>query len=66
MATLTISYDGRNKIARNVVELIRSLDEFQILQPKTEMEKEWTAEEERQAFLCTSRKHAARILADEI
>ena len=26
MATLTISYDGRNKIARNVVELIRSLD----------------------------------------
>lgn len=30
MATMTLSYDGRNKVARSVVELIRSLDVFTI------------------------------------
>lgn len=30
MATMTISYDGRNKLARSVVEFIRSLDVFTI------------------------------------
>ena len=30
MATLTISYDGRNKAARSIVEILRSLDFFQI------------------------------------
>ena len=36
MATMTISYDGRSRVARNVVELIRSLDVFTITeQPAT-------------------------------
>ena len=30
MATMTISYDGRNKAARSVVEILRSLDFFSI------------------------------------
>ena len=30
MATLTLSYDGRSKLARSVVDLIRSLDVFTI------------------------------------
>ena len=30
MATLTISYDGRNKSARSIVEMLRSLDFFSI------------------------------------
>ena len=30
MATLTISYDGRNKTARSIVEMIRSLDIFSV------------------------------------
>ena len=30
MATMTISYDGRNKAARSVVEILRSLDFFNI------------------------------------
>ncbi|MBR6899252.1 MAG: hypothetical protein IKN29_03050 [Bacteroidales bacterium] len=65
MATMTISYDGRSRVARNVVELIRSLgDVFHITteQPKEEYS-EWTAEEEREAFLCTSRMNAARWMA---
>lgn len=36
MATITISYDGRNKIAKSVVELIRSLDVFKVLETKSE------------------------------
>ena len=39
MATMTISYDGRSRVARNVVELIRSLDVFTITeQPATSVE----------------------------
>ena len=30
MATMTISYDGRNKAARSIVEMLRSLDFFSI------------------------------------
>lgn len=35
MATLTISYDGRNKVARNVVNFVRSLDFFSISEEPT-------------------------------
>ena len=30
MATMTITYDGRNKAARSIVEILRSLDFFSI------------------------------------
>ena len=30
MATLTLTYDGRNKTARCIVEMLRSLDVFQV------------------------------------
>ena len=65
MATMTIYYDGRSKVAQNVVALIRSLgDVFHISmeQPKT-TDREWTAEEEREAFLYTSKINTARWLA---
>jgi hypothetical protein len=35
MATLTISYDGRNRAARAVVEMLRSLDFIHITEPKS-------------------------------
>lgn len=66
MATMTITYDGRSRVARNVVELIRSLgDVFHITteQPKEEI-REWTAAEEREAFLYTSRMNAARWMSE--
>ena len=66
MATMTISYDGRNRTARTVVELIRSLsDVFQVTaeQPK-ETDREWTAAEEREAFLCTSKMNMTRWMAE--
>ena len=65
MATLTLHYDERNKTARCIVEMLRSLDLFQVSSSKVE-EREWTAEEEREAFLCTSKKNAARIFADKL
>lgn len=65
MATLTISYDGRNKLARSVVDFIRTLDVFHISEPKEkEEDREWTAAEEREAFLCTSRMNMARWMAE--
>ncbi len=30
MATMTISYDGRNKTARSIIELLRTMDIFHI------------------------------------
>ena len=35
MATMTISYDGRNKVARSVVDFIRSLDVFTVSEQPT-------------------------------
>ncbi len=66
MATITITYDGRSKVAQSVIALIRSLDVFHISSPEKEEEREWTAEEEREAFLCTSKTNMARIFADKI
>ena len=65
-ATMTISYDGRNRTARNVVELIRSLgDVFHITDEQPiKTDREWTATEEREAFLCTSRMNMARWMAE--
>ena len=66
MATMTISYDGRNRTARNVVELIRSLgDVFHITDEQPiKTDREWTATEEREAFLCTSRMNMARWMTE--
>lgn len=36
MATITLSYDGRNKLAKSVVEFLRSLDVFTITEQSTE------------------------------
>lgn len=35
MATLTLHYDGRNKTARSIVEMLRSLDIFHITEQPT-------------------------------
>ena len=61
---MTISYDGRSKVAQNVVALIRSLgDVFHISQSGEEAnDREWTAAEEREAFLYTSKMNTARWL----
>lgn len=32
MATLTLNYDGRNKTARSIVEMLRSLDIFHVVE----------------------------------
>ena len=34
MATMTISYDGRNRAARAVAEMLRSLDFVHVTEPK--------------------------------
>lgn len=61
---MTISYDARNKTARSIVEMLRSLDIFHVTEQPKEEEREWTAAEEREAFLFTSRMNMARLMAD--
>lgn len=63
MATLTISYDGRNRAARSVVEMLRNLDFLSISEPETVSRKEdptLMTKEEYFAMLEKSRKQAER------
>ena len=66
MATMTISYDERSKVAQNVMALIRSLGDVSHISQSNEEtdDREWTAEEEREVFLYTSKMNTARWLAE--
>jgi len=61
MTTMTISYDEQNA---KIIGLIRQLIAAGVVTfPEWE---EWTEEEEKQAFLCTSRNNAARIFSNHL
>ena len=54
---MTISYDEKNA---QIIDLIRKLIAAGVITyPEWE---DWTEEEEKQAFLCTSRANAAKML----
>lgn len=58
MTTMTISYDEKNA---QIIELIRKLIAAGVITyPEWE---EWTEEEEKQAFLCTSKANAAKMFS---
>ena len=61
MTTMTISYDEKNA---KIIGLIRQLIAAGVVTfPEWE---EWTEEEEKQAFLCTSRNNATKIFSKEL
>ena len=61
MTTMTISYDEKNT---QIIELIRKLIAAGVITyPEWE---EWIEEEEKQAFLCTSRNNAARLFSSQL
>jgi hypothetical protein len=61
MTTMTISYDEKNV---QIIDLIRKLIAAgAITYPEWE---EWTEEEEKQAFLCTSRANAAKMFSKHL
>ena len=57
MTTLTINYDETNVEVLNLIKLLLAAGVTAV--PSTE---DWT-EEEREAFLCTSKANASRIFA---
>jgi len=58
---MTISYDEQNA---QIIALIQQLLAAGVIAyPEWE---EWTEEEEKQAFLCTSRNNAARLFSSEL
>ena len=58
---MTISYDEQNA---QIISLIRQLIAAGVVTfPEWE---DWTEEEEKQAFLCTSRNNAARLFANHL
>lgn len=58
---MTISYDEKNV---QIIELIRKLIAAGVITyPEG---KEWTEEEERQAFLCTSKANATKMFSKHL
>ena len=61
MTTITISYDEKNA---QIIDLIRKLIAAGVVTyPEWE---EWTEEEEKQAFFCTSRANAAKMFSKHL
>ena len=61
MTTMTISYDEKNA---QILELIRKLLAAGVITyPEWE---DWSEEEEKQAFLCTSRNNAAKLFSKHL
>lgn len=60
MCTITLSYNADNQLANKLIDVIRESGVFVITQ---ETEEEWTAKEEREAFLYTSRINASNMFA---
>ena len=61
MTTMTISYDEKNA---QIIELIRKLIAAGVITyPEWE---EWTEEEEKQAFLYTSKANAAKMFSKHL
>jgi len=61
-ATISMTYDPSNQNAANMLQLLLATGFFTV----NENNSEWTKEEERTAFLTTSKHNVARILAKEV
>ena len=61
MTTMTISYDEKNA---QIIEFIRKLIAVGVITYPDK--KEWTEEEKKQAFLCTSRANAAKMFSKHL
>ena len=64
MATITLTYDARNGMARRIVAKIKALSIFKV--NDTCVSKKNTHDEEKEAFILTSRHNAAKIFANKI
>lgn len=61
-ATISMTYDTANRNATNMLQLLLASGFFTINETKDE----WTRQEEKEAFLTTSKHNFARILAKEL
>lgn len=60
-ATISMTYDVNNVNATNMLRMLFASGLFQIKD-----EGEWSEQEEKEAFLFTSRLHSANILAKQV
>ena len=58
MTTLTINYDETNVEVLNLIKLLLAAGVTAVLS-----DEDWTEEEEKEAFLCTSKANASRMFA---
>ena len=58
MATATITYDGRNKIARSIMQMLRSLDIFTVTEPQKESKDDPTLMSKDEYFAMLDRSKA--------
>ena len=58
MATATITYDGRNKTARSIMQMLRSLDIFTVTEPQKESKDDPTLMSKDEYFAMLDRSKA--------
>jgi len=57
-ATISMTYNVNNVAATNMLRMLFAFGFFQLKE-----DREWSKEEEKEAFLCTSRLNSANILS---
>lgn len=62
MSTVTLTFNPNNSFAQSVLEMIRKSGVFEVSQTMP-VNEDWTADEEREAFLHTSKVNASKMFA---
>jgi len=62
MSTVTLTYNSQDSFAQSVLEMIRKSGVFE-MSDEMPVQEEWTQEEEREAFLHTSKVNASQMFA---
>lgn len=62
MSTVTLTFNPNDTFAQSVLEMIRKSGVFEVSQT-TQVSDDWTEDEEREAFLHTSKVNASKMFA---
>lgn len=63
MSTVTLTFDSNSSFAQSVLEMIRKSGAFEVSSEQILPDEEWTEDEEREAFLQTSKVNASKMFA---
>lgn len=63
METITLQYDGNNAQAQSIITMLRNIGLFKVCEKSKSASTDLTEEQEKEAFLLTSKVNASKIFA---